>query len=51
MIGEIISVGTEITTGSILNTNTKYLSMRLMELGIETHYHTAVDDDNKRLNN
>lgn len=49
MIGEIISVGTEITTGSILNTNTKYLSMRLMELGIETHYHTAVDDDNKRL--
>lgn len=49
MIGEIISVGTEITTGSILNTNTKYLSTKLMELGIETHYHTTVDDDNNRL--
>lgn len=49
MIGEIISVGTEITTGSILNTNTKYLSNKLMEIGIETHYHTAVDDDKDRL--
>ena len=49
MIGEIISVGTEITTGSILNTNTKYLSTKLMELGIETHYHTTVDDNNDRL--
>ena len=49
MIGEIISVGTEITTGSILNTNTKYLSTKLMELGIDTYYHTAVDDNNDRL--
>lgn len=49
MIGEIISVGTEITTGSILNTNTKYLSTKLMELGIETHYHTTVDDNRDRL--
>lgn len=49
MIGEIISVGTEITTGSILNTNTKYLSTKLMELGIEIHYHTTVDDNKDRL--
>ena len=49
MIGEIISVGTEITTGSILNTNTKYLSTKLMELGIDTYYHTTVDDNNDRL--
>ena len=49
MIGEIISVGTEITTGSILNTNSKYLSTKLMELGIETHYHTTVDDHIDRL--
>lgn len=49
MIGEIISVGTEITTGSILNTNSKYLSTKLMELGIEIHYHTTVDDNKDRL--
>ena len=49
MIAEIISVGTEITTGSILNTNTKYLSTKLMELGIETYYHSTVDDHKDRL--
>lgn len=49
VIAEIISVGTEITTGSILNTNTKYLSTKLMELGIETFYHTTVDDHKERL--
>lgn len=49
MIGEIISIGTEITTGSILNTNTKYLSEKLMELGIDVFYHTSVDDSKDRL--
>ena len=49
MIGEIISIGTEITTGSILNTNTKYLSEKLMELGIDVFYHTSVDDNKDRL--
>ncbi len=49
MIGEIISIGTEITTGSILNTNTKYLSEKLLELGIDVYYHTSVDDNNERL--
>lgn len=49
MIAEIISVGTEIIIGSILNTNTKYLSSKLMEMGIETFYHTSVDDNEERL--
>lgn len=49
MIAEIISIGTEITTGSILNTNTKYLSEKLMELGIDVFYHTSVDDNKDRL--
>lgn len=49
MIGEIISIGTEITTGSILNTNSKFLSEKLMELGIDIYYHTTVDDNNERL--
>lgn len=51
MIAEIISVGTEITIGSILNTNTKFLSEKLLELGIETFYHSSVDDNEERLTN
>jgi nicotinamide-nucleotide amidase len=49
MKAEIITIGTEIMLGSILNTNVAYLSRRLMELGIETVYHTSVDDDYERL--
>ncbi|WP_422486786.1 competence/damage-inducible protein A [Gudongella sp. DL1XJH-153] len=49
MKAEIITIGTEIMLGSILNTNVTYLSRRLMELGIETIYHTSVDDDYDRL--
>lgn len=51
MIAEIITVGTEITTGSTLNTNSQYLSNKLLGLGIETYYHTSVDDDSDRLSN
>ncbi|MDY0234483.1 MAG: competence/damage-inducible protein A [Gudongella sp.] len=49
MEAEIITVGTEIILGSIINTNSVFLSKKLMEIGIETHYHTSVDDDYKRL--
>lgn len=49
MQAEIITVGTEIILGSIVNTNAVYLSKKLMEMGIETYYHTSVDDDYKRL--
>src|SRR5699024_10802250 len=34
---------------SDLNTNTTYLSQKLLELGIETYYHTSVDDSHSRL--
>ncbi len=49
MITEIIAVGTEITLGSIVNTNVVYLSKRLSEMGLEVCYHTSVDDDPVRL--
>lgn len=49
MIAEIITIGTEITSGSTLNTNAFYLSQQLFGLGIETYYHTSVDDDERRL--
>jgi len=43
MVG-ILAVGTEITTGQILNTNTQWLSSELLELGIKTTYQIAVPD-------
>lgn len=49
MVVEIITIGTEILIGSITNTNAAYLSKELQGLGLETHYHTTVDDDEKRL--
>src|SRR5690606_19919675 len=49
MKAEIVTVGTEIMVGSILNTNSKYLSSKLIELGIEPCYHTSVDDNEERL--
>lgn len=49
MKAEIITIGTEIMVGGILNTNSRYLSRKLVELGIETQYHTSVDDNERRL--
>lgn len=49
MKAEIITIGTEITIGSTLNTNAYYLAQKLFELGIENHYQTTVDDDAQRL--
>lgn len=49
MIAEIIAVGTEITIGSIVNTNAVYLAKRLSEMSLEVCYHTSVDDDYERL--
>ena len=49
MIAEIITIGTEITTGSTLNTHSKYISNKLLEIGIETYYHTSVDDNRERV--
>ncbi len=46
---EIISIGTEITTGGILNTNSYYLAKELLNIGIETTYQTSVDDNPTRL--
>lgn len=49
MIAEIITIGSEITTGSTLNTHSQYISSKLLELGIETYYHTSVDDNKERV--
>ena len=49
MKAEIIAVGTELISGDIANTNAQYLSRRLLDLGIEVHYHVALDDNAARL--
>ena len=49
MIAEIITIGLEITTGSILNTNSKFIASKLLELGVDTYYQTSVDDNKDRL--
>src|SRR3954470_7008290 len=45
MHAEIIAVGTELVSGQKLDTNSQWLSRRLGDLGIATHFHTAVGDD------
>jgi nicotinamide-nucleotide amidase len=46
---EIIAVGTELLLGQTANTNARYLSVRLAELGIDVFWHTAVGDNAGRL--
>lgn len=49
MNAEIISVGTELLLGDILNTNTQYLSKELRTLGIDVYNHQSVGDNRDRL--
>lgn len=49
MTAELISVGTEILLGNIVNTNAQYLAKRLADLGIDVHYQTVVGDNTQRL--
>lgn len=46
---EVISVGTELLVGQILDTNACFLSRQLAELGISTYRHTVVGDNPRRL--
>lgn len=46
---ELISVGTEILLGDILNTNARFLSKELAALGISLMYQTTVGDNTQRL--
>lgn len=48
MNAEIISVGTEIILGDILNTHSQFLSQELAAMGINVYYQTAVGDNDGR---
>lgn len=46
---EIIAVGSELLGGGVTNTNARFLSEVLTSAGVEVLYHTAVGDDEARL--
>jgi nicotinamide-nucleotide amidase len=49
MNAEIIAVGSELLLGQIVNTNARFLSRQLADLGINVFYHTVVGDNPVRL--
>lgn len=49
MSAEIISVGTELLLGEIVNSNAQMLSQGLSEMGINVFHHTVVGDNRQRL--
>lgn len=49
MICEIVSIGTELLMGQIANTDARYLSERMAELGFAVYHHTTVGDNPNRV--
>lgn len=49
MIAELISVGTEILLGNIVNTNANFLAQKCAELGISNYFQVSVGDNEERL--
>jgi nicotinamide-nucleotide amidase len=45
MKAEVLSIGSEITSGQNLDTNCQWLSRRLAEIGVSVGFHTTVADD------
>ena len=49
MRAEILAIGDELITGSILDTNSQWLSLALNEIGVMTFFHTTVADDQEAI--
>ncbi len=49
MQAEILSIGTELLLGDIVNTNAQYLSKKLAESGIYVYYQAVVGDNPQRI--
>lgn len=49
MVVELISVGTELLMGNILNTNTQYLAEKCALLGLDQYYQVTVGDNYSRM--
>ena len=46
---EIIAVGSELTCGKTINTNAAFLGAEFQKLGLESNFHTTVDDNTERI--
>ena len=49
MTAELISVGTEILMGNILNSNARYLAEKCASLGLDMYYQVTVGDNYDRM--
>ena len=49
MVTELISVGTELLLGNIVNTNAQYLAEQCALLGLTVYYQSTVGDNRERL--
>lgn len=49
MRAEIISIGTELLLGQVVNSNAAYLSRELASIGVEIYHHVTVGDNPDRL--
>ena len=49
MVAEIVSVGTELLMGQVVNTDAQFIAQRLAALGYQVFYHSTVGDNVKRL--
>ena len=49
MITELISVGTEILLGNIVNTNAAYLAEKCAQIGLQCYFQISVGDNEERL--
>lgn len=49
MVAELISVGTEILLGEILNTDAQFLSSELSAIGVDVYHQSVVGDNAQRL--
>lgn len=49
MTAAILSIGTELTRGELINTNASWLGEQLTALGFDVTEHATVDDDNDRI--
>ena len=45
MRAEVLTIGDELLRGEIVDSNKSFLSDRLLQLDIETHYHASVRDE------
>ena len=49
MLAEIIAIGSELTSGAKLDTNSQWLSIQLSSVGVPVHFHSTVADSVENL--